>query len=265
VTHLSGEPLYRTESFALPGAPGGDVCFDLRMPVNAAGRSLPVLIVLAGIKTGHQTLERLPAPGDNAVIAYAYPYDRERWRRSSIFRRALVVYRMSRDVCGQVDVLLRWVKSQSWADSQRVHIVGGSLGAILLPMILRYVQARGESVRTAVMAYGGAGRMTLAYLSLRHRSHLLGAAAGLLVGLFLRHIEPARHLPHLRGEFLVVSSPDDSLVPRRCAQRLETLLPEPKTIIHMRGEHVDASNQKLLFDVVSVVCKWMQERGVLNL
>ena len=78
-------------------------------------------------------------------------------------------------------------------------------------------------------------------------------------------MEPARHLPYLRGEFLVVSSPDDSLVPRRCAQRLEELLPASKTIIHMRGEHVDASNQKLLFDVVNVVRKWMQERGVLNL
>ena len=125
------------------------------------------------------------------------------------------------------------------------------------------LQSRGLTVHTAVFAYGGAGRLSLAWLSLRRRSVVLGALGALLAALCLRRIEPARHLPHLHGDFLVISSPDDELVPRRCA-RFEALLPEPKRIVHLAGEHIDTERPDLIASVVETATGWLLERDAFN-
>ena len=77
-------------------------------------------------------------------------------------------------------------------------------------------------------------------------------------------LEPALHLPHLSGDFLIISSPDDSLVPRRCSALFEALTPEPKEIVHMRGVHVSAKTPDLLAEVVETARRRMVERGIMN-
>lgn len=252
------------QTLTIPDEIGGKVRFTLQLPRSPASGRLPVLILLAGIKTNEQTLTKISGQGDNALIAYHYDYDQSTWKSLSRFRQGLIAYRMTSEVPDQIAALVDWVKSQAWADPDRVNIAGGSLGAISLPMILRELQKRDIALRTVTMAYGGAGRLTLGYLSLRHRSRLLAAVTGVLSWLFLRRLEPAIHLPHLKGEFLIISSPDDNLVPRRCAKLFEDLTPEPKTIIHMQGAHVNTREQKLLADVVGIARKWLAERGALN-
>ena len=242
---------------------GAALNFEVRRPVDESV-AVPVLVILAGLKTGHRTLDRLPPCGTNALVAYAYPYDRERWRSQSHLDRALVVRRMVRRLSGQVESLLAWLRRQRWCDPDRVTLCGGSLGAILLPMILRDLQSRGVSMERAVFAYGGAGRVSLAWLSLRHRSAVLAALAALLSLLCLRHIEPVRHLPHLRGEFLVISSPDDERVPERCAARFEALLPESKRVVHLAGEHLDTERPDLIAAVVDAATSWLRERDAFN-
>ncbi len=240
------------------------VRFTLQLPRSRGSARLPVLILLAGIKTSEQTLERIPGQGDNALIAYHYDYDKSTWKSLSRFRQGLIAYRMTSEVPDQIAALVEWVKGQAWADRDRVNIAGGSLGAISLPMILRELQNKDIGFRAVILAYGGAGRMTLGYLSMRHRSLLLAAATGMLSWLFLRRLEPAIHLPHLKGEFLIISSPDDNLVPRRCAKLFEDLTPDPKTIIHVRGAHLNPREQNVIGDVVEIAQKWLVEQGAYN-
>ena len=242
---------------------GAPLHFEVRRPRDD-NVAVPVLVILAGLKTGHRTLDRLPPCGANALVAYAYPYDRDRWRRQSYFGRALLVWRMARRLSDQIEALLDWIRRQPWCDAERVTLCGGSLGAILLPMILRDLQSRGVPMKRAVFAYGGAGRVSLAWLILRHRSIALAALAALLALACLRNIEPARHLPHLQGEFLVISSPDDERVPERCAARFEALLPEPKRVVHLAGEHLNTQHPDLLAAVVDAATGWLLERDAFN-
>ena len=251
---------FESQSVEIVDDHGDPVRFELRLPSNRSTDPLPVLVILAGIKTGHQTLERLPEAGDNALIAYSYPYDREAWRVQSNLRRGLISHRMTARVSAQLAALMEWLRHQTWSDRERITLAGGSLGAIVLPMILRELQTRGLAPRRAVFAYGGAGRFTLGYLSLRHRSKLLASAGAVLAWLFLGRLEPARHLPYLEGEFLLISSLDDTLVPRRCSALFERLTPEPKTIVHMQGEHVDSRQSELLAAVVETARRWLAER-----
>ena len=254
---------HRTHAAEIPDSRGGTVRFEVRRPVDERA-AVPVLIILAGIKTGHQTLSRLPECGANALVAYAYPYDRARWQRRSAAGRGLVAWRMAHRVSDQIAALLEWVKRQPWCDAGRVSIGGASLGAIVLPMILREIQSRGLGVCAAVFACGGAGRTALAYLSLRRRSFPLAATGAVLAFLCLRRLEPARHLPRVEGAFLVISSLDDELVPRRCAARFEALLPQPKQILHLRGEHPDSHRPELLASVVEATRDWLVARGAFN-
>lgn len=254
---------YRTQAVEVVDRHGAPLRFEVRRPVDESVQ-VPVLVILAGLKTGHRTLERLPPCGANALVAYAYPYDRERWRTQSHFGHALVVWRMVRRLSDQIEALLAWLRREPWCDADRVTLCGGSLGAILLPTILRELKSRGVPVRRAVFAYGGAGRVSLAWLTLRHRSAVLAALGALLAFAFLRYAEPARHLPHLQGEFLVISSPDDERVPVRCAARFEALLPEPKRVVHLAGEHLDTERPDLIAAVVDIATGWLLERDAFN-
>lgn len=243
---------------------GGAVTFTLRMPRVPEGARLPVVILLVGIKTDGETLTYVPQYGGNAFIAYHYDYDKSNGRSLSNIGGAWTCHRMTREVSGQIATLVEWVKSQSWADPERVNLVGGSLGAIVLPMILRDLMTRGIEVRTVTFAYGGAGRVTLGYLSVRRRSWLVAVLAGALAGLFLRRLEPAIHLPHIRGEFFIISSPDDKLVPRRCSRLFEDLTPEPKSVVHVTGEHLGGSANHVLRNVVDITIGWLIERDAIN-
>ena len=260
---LPSETTQRTQAVEITDRHGAPLRFEVRRPAEEHP-AVPVLIILAGLKTGHRSLDHLPPCGANALVAYAYPYDREHWRTQSILGRGITVWRMAARVADQVAALLAWVRRQAWCDPERVSLCGGSLGAILLPMILRELQSRGMEVRCAIFAYGGAGRFSLAWLSLRHRSVGLALIAALLALAFLRNIEPARHLPCLEGDFLVISSPDDERVPQRCAARFEALLPEPKHIVHLAGEHLDTQRPDLLASVVDIAKRWLHERDAFN-
>ena len=259
---------YHAEHPEIPDGDGHPVRFHLRRPVDGAndgaGARYPVLIILAGIKTGDHTLERLPDHGANVLIAYAYPYDKDRWGRSSTVRRGLTAHWMTYQVSKQIIALVRWLHDQPWADPERINIGGGSLGSIVLPMILSDMQRAGVRVRSATFAYGGVGRFTLGYQCLRHRSFALAVTGAILSWLCLGRLEPARYLPHLSGEFLVISSPDDQMVPRGCAERFESLLPDPKTIVHMEGGHVDIRQPDVLADVVAITLRWLVERGAFD-
>ncbi len=252
------------QNLTLPDSQGRLVKFSLRLPVAPCTGRIPLLIVLAGIKTNESTLERAPAQAANALITYEYDYDKTAWRRLSYVSRARQVMRMTRQMPGQIEILLRWAQTQPWVDVERINVAGGSIGAIYLPMILRHLQAVGLSFRTVSLAYAGAGRATMCYLMLHHHGRVLAALAAALSWLLLRRMEPARYLPHLKGEFLIVSSLDDERIPRRCSKLYEELTPEPKTIIHKRGAHVDTDQPSILDDVFTTILGWLTERGVMN-
>jgi hypothetical protein len=86
---------------------------------------------------------------------------------------------------------------------------------------------------------------------------------GALAALGLAPADPARHLPHLAGEFLVVGGDgDDALVPVAASRRMAALAPEPKTIERLPGGHVGgetAATRRL----VAAARAWLGARGAL--
>ena len=254
----------RGQALTIPDGAGGEVKFYLRLPNVPHSPRMPLLIVLAGVKTDGRTLSRAPEQTNNALITYAYNYDKEDWRRSSYLKRARHVLRMTAGMSCQIETLLRWVQVQSWVDPERINIAGGSVGAIFLPMVLRDLHAKGLGFRTITLAYGGAGRAMMCYLMLRRHSRVLAALGAALCWMLLGRMEPTRHLPYLEGNFLLISSLDDERIPRRCSKLFEELTPEPKTIIHLDGHHVDTEHPQILEKVFTTILGWLVKEGALN-
>lgn len=253
-----------SESLQIPDGGGGQVKIHLRRPAAHGDQKFPVLIVLAGVKTNAKTLERAPAQPNNTIITYEYDYDKEDWRKASYLTRAWHVCRMSYTMSRQFEALTRWIYAQPWVDTKRVNVAGGSVGAIYLPMMLKHIQDRGLNYRTITFAYGGASRAVMCYLMLRHHSRILAGVGAALCWSLLGIIEPAKYLPHLKGDFLLIASPDDERIPRHCSKLFEDLTPEPKTIIHKPGEHVDTEHPHILDEVFTTTLTWLVEKQAIN-
>lgn len=257
-----GQRRYR--EIVLSTGAGEPIRFTLSLPPEMPNVRLPVMVVLAGIKTGPRTLRNVPDPGPNVVLAFEYPLAREIGERDSKIARLPLVRRGAHLVPGQMLAVLRWLEVQPWADSGRVSLLGYSLGAMFLPVVQRTAAAHGVALGPSVMAFGGADTYGL----IRHNLHIepdwARAPAAWLIETLLYRLAPDRHLPYLDGEFLIINGLHDERIPSEFARALQALTPEPKTIVNLDAEHINPGDPELVARVVGISRAWLAERGTVN-
>jgi pimeloyl-ACP methyl ester carboxylesterase len=252
--------------YVLRGSALGPIGFTVDLPDPLPNRRLPVLIVVGGLNSGAKNLRHVPPSGANAFIGYDWPLPRKLPKGPEFLRAAPGLYRRVLAVPGQVAATVGWLAGQPWAEAERISLLGFSLGALVAPAAQRVAQASSHRIGWTVLAYGGAdlGRMLA-----EHPKAELGPAKpllGMVANLLLRPIEPAEHLPHLTGRFLLIGGSDDRLVPRPSAERMRALTPEPKSVVLLEGAHIGtgARQQALLADIVRLTGTWLVEQGAVN-
>jgi hypothetical protein len=114
------------------------------------------------------------------------------------------------------------------------------------------------------MAYGGADIAALVSHRLEEGPQWWRDLIAASVAAVLRPVEPALHLTHLRGEFLLISGADDSLIPETSAHLMERLTPQPKTVMRIEGGHIDGHKRKLAQTIVAISLDWLLQRGAIN-
>ena len=254
----------------LGGPAVGRVRFVVSLPDPMPHGRVPLVVVLGGLGGGSNAIRELTRvagdPGPGAFVGYDWPLPTREPGLAEIVLRLAEFRRGVLSVPGQVDAILAWASGQPWADPERVSLLGFSLGAFVVPASQRLAQQRGATVGWTVLGYGGApigdviaGHPKAGPSWLRPG---LGAAADLL----LRPVEPSIHLPHLRGRFLVLGSAGDRLVAPGAARRLEELTPQPRTIVHLEGDHMGVGDEKwkLLARVIDASRAWLVEQGAVD-
>jgi dienelactone hydrolase len=260
-----GQPPRIYKTIRLANAGGGEIRFTVSAPsadnLTTKG-GLPSLIILSGLRTGRNSLDLIANHGRNAIIAYDYPYDRERWRDASVLERVLIAhetaYRMPDEVAG----LIAWVQRQPWADPNRVSLAGVSLGGIALPIAQRRAASAGHKVAASVIAYGGLDLHALARVNLD--DSWLREPLALVSALMLRPLAPVHHLPKLSGPFLLVHGASDERIPKESLAALDALTPKPKTIIVQDGPHIDEQRPELIKHTIDSARDWLQKQDLLN-
>jgi hypothetical protein len=244
----------------------GLIGFTVSLPDPVPITRLPLVVVLGGLHTGETNLHHVDPGGDNALIGYDWPLPTPFPKGLGALTQIPSLRRQALSVPGQVGAMLRWLTTQPWSDSQRISVVGFSLGAIATPAVNRVAQREGVAIGWTVLAYGGVGLAALVEGDRRIRPPwirpLLGAGATLL----LRPLEPAEHLPHLAGHFLIIGATRDTIVERRTSARLEELTPEPKTVIYTAGDHIGTGRdrQVLLEEAIAATRQWLVAEGAVN-
>ena len=248
----------------LEPAAGRPVRMAVSLPKDAGAERLPAVILVGGLRTGREALRHVPDLGRNVVVTYEYPLRPDHWRRGFLPARVVAARGAALAVPRQLALVVRWTRGQPWADPDRVSLVGVSLGALVLPAAQRMAAAHGETVGSSILAYGGTDLGAILRANLVKEHAWVRHSAASLVGLGLRALEPAAHLPHLAGPFLLISGRDDPRIPTHSAAGLHQLTPEPKEVRFLSAGHFDADDQALLEQILALCRSWLVERGALN-
>ena len=153
--------LYRDLRLESEGRP--PVRFTLSVPEDAGDRRMPVLVIIGGLKSGRENLERLPPLGPNALISFEYPYrDVVRNKKNSALTRLGGVRKSAAATPEQMAVLASFIGA--------VAVTGGLFGS------LHYDTPSGPSIVVAALA-------------LWHRRIFACAVLFIVFGLLLRRFK----------------------------------------------------------------------------
>lgn len=169
-------------------------------------------------------------------------------------------------VPGQIAAVVAWLAAQPWAERERISLLGFSLGAVAAPAAQRVLEARGLRVGWTVLAYGGADIAGLLAHHPRIRPRWSRPLLGWLAERLLRPLDPAEHLPHLSGRFLLIGGRDDGLIPERSARLMRDLAPQPKTIVLLDGRHMGVGKDQtaLMKRILEATEDWLTDQGAVN-
>lgn len=251
--------VYRDLTLATAAA--GSVRITTSRPDRALEGELPLAFVLGGLRTGRKSLDVIPRHGDNLLVGYEYPHDGGAGSRSPgpadlpALRRAIL------RVPAQVRAVLSHLRDHGPADADRTCLLGYSLGALFVPAAQRLAAAHGTPFRAVVIGYGGVDLDRLVAANLRFEPALARQAVGWLVGTAVRPLEPALHLPHLTGDFLLLRGSEDTRIPEASVRRLIRLTPEPKEVVRVEGGHMGPGREEVNERVVRRSQGWLARRG----
>jgi len=220
--------------------------------------------VLGGLRTGRESLAFIDAHGPNVVVGFEYPYDQERLDRQSKLAQIPAIRRAILDVPSQVNLIADHLARDATVDGDRKALLGYSFGAMFVPATQRLASDRGMPFQALILAFAGTDIRVLLEANLRIRPAPLRRAIGWSAATAIHAMEPALHLPHLSGTFLVIRGDQDTRIPAELSHRLASLTPEPKQIVTLDTGHMHPRDPELTARVVRISQEWLVSQRVIE-
>ncbi len=238
--------------------------FTVSAPAVSANRRLPVVMVIGGLEIGRTSLRYVGHHGDNVLIAYEYPYGPDYWYRGTPYTEIPALRNAVCSVPAQLEAILRWARTQPWADTNRICTFSYSFGAMFVPGFYRLVASRGDTLGPAALIYGGVDIERLLRNNLQIEPGFLRDAGAWLAATAIRPVEPALHLRYVKAELLIVNGTRDQLIPEHCWRELGRLAPMPKTVMTLDTEHMHPRATELIARLVDIGRQWLLECGAIE-
>jgi len=264
-TALAYQGRRRVEHMILSSAALGDIGIIVSLPDPLPDRKLPILIVLGGLGTGENNIRYLPDAGDNAIVGYDWPIP-VRFEGLASLAQTFGLYGRVMAIPAQVTSAIQWLAAQSWADNQRISLLGFSLGTVASPAIEDVAEHDGQRIGWTILAYGGAPFGELVAASPHVKPSWVRPILASIIDLLFHPLQPTEHLAHLSGQFLILEGKDDTLIPQSARARLREAAPAPKTVIAFGGDHMGVGSNKmsLLQAIIAASTTWLIEKGAVN-
>ncbi|PHS39200.1 MAG: hypothetical protein COB07_07115 [Sulfurovum sp.] len=242
----------------------GNIEAFISAPTIIPKEGLPVVIIMGGLEVGAETFRLIPDPGENIYVVFKYPYAPEYWKEGTPVVEIPVIRKSVLSVPSQVLSLQEWVSEQPWAEKERVTFAGFSLGAMFLPAVYHLAESRDVVLNPAVLAYAGADISDLLYTNMKKIDPLWRSSIAWLGETVIYGIEPARHLPYMNNEFLLINGTRDHQVSTYSWKKLHRLISQPKTIVILDEGHMHPRKPELTKKLVKISREWLGERGLIN-
>ncbi len=239
---------------------GGDALFTVSLPQKIPpAEGLLTILIIGGLKTGSESLQFIPDHGEYALVAYEYPERLKILHKLNVLTHIYSVRKATLEVTPELIAIIKYLKNQPWINSEPISLMGYSFGATFIPVT--YVKAEEEGIHLGpgVLAYGGAGVYCLFKANLSVPNFLKEPVASMAAALF-KPIDPILYAPHMKGDFLIINGLYDSQIPMECANRLQELVPKPKTIMNLETEHMSPKKPELNLRLINISLKWLDEK-----
>lgn len=216
---------------------------------------LPVLIVLGGHRTGSDAIDLFGDVGPRAVVGVDYPYDGpERVRGAA---QTLGAIRPARrailDTVPAVSLLIDWLMRQSWVDTDRIVIVGASLG---VPFAAS-AAARDGRIAGAMLVHGAADNRL--WIEAQLASRVGAKALRYPVSVVLHWLaygpvhDTREHVAAIAPRpVVIVGARADERTPAGQAERLFELAGEPKRLRWTEGKHIEPDRPEIIAALLQI-------------
>lgn len=239
----------------LESSSGLAVEIGVRMP-REAKTPLPLVMLAAGLRTGHRAIYVTETWQNLVVVALSYPFPGDpRAKGLAAYAAWLPNAQMAvLDTAPAVMLAMDYLAQQPYVDTKRVELVGGSLGAFLVSV----PAALDDRFRRVWLVHGaGDPRAVFDHLLRRYIAFdsLRGLAAqGLASVLATDHLRPEKWVGRIAPRpIIVVNARDDESMPLAAVAALHRAVPKGTEIIWMEGPHVRTGRLTVLEELITLI------------
>lgn len=242
----------------------GNIEAFISEPTVIPTEGIPVVIIMGGLEVDGDIFRLIHDPGENIYVIFKYPYTPEYWYKGTPIVEIPVIRKSMLNVPSQALVLHQWVSKQTWTEKERVTFAGFSFGAMFLPAIYHLAESHDEVLNPGVIAYAGADISDLLYTNMEKIDSPWRSFGAWLGETAIYSIEPARHLPYMNNEFLLINGARDHQISTYSWEKLHRLIPKPKTVVILDEGHMHPRKPELTRKLVKISREWLRERGLIN-
>ena len=247
------------EDVILDCGKNGEALFTISLPEKIPPEGLPCILIVGGLKTGRESLEFVPDHGQYALVAYEYSDMLKQLHKINVLWHLYAVRKAALEVPPELIEILKYLYEQSWINKQPISLMGYSFGATYMPVTYVKAEEEGLKLGPGVLCYGGAGIYCLFKANLPFLGWLRDPVAAIAAALF-KPIDPILYAPKMKGDFLILNGIYDKQIPMECAERLQHLVPQPKTVINLETEHMHPKNTELNLRLIKISRTWLDEK-----
>ncbi len=242
----------------------GNIEAFISEPTVIPTEGIPVVIIMGGLEVDADIFRLIHDPGENIYVIFKYPYTPEYWYEGTPIVEIPVIRKSMLSVPSQALALHQWVSKQPWTDKERVTFAGYSFGAMFLPAIYHLADSHNKVLNPGIIAYAGADISDLLYTNMGKIDSPWRSFVAWLGETAIYSIEPARHLPYMNNEFLVINGTRDHQISTYSWEKLHRMIPQPKTVLILDEGHMHPRKPELTKKLVRISREWLRERGLIN-
>lgn len=247
--------------FKLKNDAGITVEGHVKIPVSNR-EPYPVLVMLGGLRTGKRVLDYLEDCEDLVLVALDYPYE-EKKEKYSVGEFLSQLPEMRRAIVNTVPAVMLsvdYLMAKEEVDTNRIVLIGGSVGALFAPAIA----ACDQRISAVAILFGAGDLQSLLYANLEMPSplaYIVSRVGALLVS----PVEPLKYVDRISPRpVFMLNGTDDPRMPARCTRLLYQKAKQPKLSRWIPSGHLHIRSKEFHRLVRHELATWLAQNGLIS-